>query len=302
MRIALTHTGSSPPEYIKYCLRQIRAFNPHVDIDIITHTGYAQDYVDGHQIREVSIENLATDTTLQKFREVSFFKVWGKPQTTYPSPENFVQGTSERVFLLNAYMKKYNFNDVWHFENDNLIYQNVEGVMNALKKQGMDQDIACCYMGPQYLVFNVAFIRDPQMLEDFCTWYATELQAGDPAIRAKYGMEMVHEMTMLKAYHDTLGRLKLFPSIPEREASLGGIYFDPASYGQFIAGTNNGHAPGFTDTVNHDIGKAIRAGNITDVHLVKGLGATITTPTNTYPLFNLHMHNKSRMGEFVTYE
>ncbi len=301
MRIALTHTGSRPPDYLKYCLRQIRAFNPNVDIDIITHSGYAKDYVD-EQIREVAIENLAGDPTLEKFSEVSFYKVWGKPNTTYPSPENFVQGTSERVFLLNAYMKKYNFHDVWHFENDNLIYQNVEGVMNALKKTGLDQDITCCYMGKEYLVFNVAFIRDPQMLEDFCVWYAEELKAGDEGIRAKYGMSMVHEMTMLKAYHDTLGRLKLFPSIPDREPSLAGIYFDPASYGQYIAGTNNGHPPGFVDTANHDIGCAIRDGDITAVNLVKGLGATVTTKTNTYPLFNLHMHNKSRMGEFVTYE
>lgn len=301
MRLALTHTGSTIPEYIKYCIRQIRAFNPYVDIDIITHQGYAKDYLDD-QTREVSIESLGADATLMKFRELSWYKAWGKPNTTYPSPENFVHGTSERMFLLNAYMKKYNFNDVWHIENDNLVYSNLEGVMNALKKLGLDQDMTCCYMGPKYLVFNIAFIRDPQMLEDFCMWYATLMEAGESAIRSRYNMDMVQEMSVLKAYHDDLGRLKLFPSVPDQEPSLAGLYFDPASYGQFIAGTNNGHGPGFRDVANHDIGKAIQDGKIVSVELIKRYGAVVSSPLNSYALFNLHMHNKTKIGEFVTYE
>ena len=301
MRVALTHTGSAIPEYIKHSIRQIRVFNPHVDIDIITHQGYAESYLD-EQTREVSIESLNSDATLLKFRELSWYKAWGRPETVYPSPDNFVQGTSERMFLLNAYMKKYNFNDVWHFENDNLVYQNLEGVMNVLKTKGLDQDMVCCYMGPKYLVFNVAFIRDPQMLNDFCVWYATLLEAGESAIRSRYSMDMVQEMSVLKAYHDDLGRIKLFPSIPDTDQALGGIYFDPASYGQFIAGTNNGHGSGFRDAVNQDIGKEIQAGKITDVTFVKKFGALVHVGETSYPLFNLHMHNKTRIGEFVTYE
>ena len=296
MRIVLTHSGSAVPDYTKHCIKQIRHTNPDVQIDLLVKYRFIKDF--RRKVRNVPkcniypLEIYHENLLWQEFKELSWYGNWGTPNTVYPSPEGFVQGTSERLFVLLAYMKHNKFEDVWHFENDNLIY----GQLKHLYPLG--DKITVCHMNPKHIVMNVVHIPTYKHLHDALSWYVDEMRLGDQALKDKYVLDMTHEMTVMRHYPN----FNFFPSIPKLDKKIHGYYFDPASYGQHIAGTNNGHPEGFLDTVNHDIARQYG-------HVWHGLSfdkyegpKIIDTDNVSHKLFNLHMHNKHAIGQFISYE
>ena len=127
MRVVLTHSGSAVPDYTKHCIKQIRHTNPNVKIDLLVKYRFINDF--RRKVR--SVPNLTIlpqeiyheNPLWQEFRQLSWYGNWGTPNTVYPSPEGFVQGTSERLFVLLSYIKHNKFEDVWHFENVTLIIE-----------------------------------------------------------------------------------------------------------------------------------------------------------------------------------
>ena len=303
--LVLTHTGSAVPEYVETCIRQLQHTNPDITIDLIADYNHGNNFIEDTKlacVNVIPIQELESDHVVKRFRELSWFKAWGKPNTHYPSPDNFVQGTSERLFLLAAYLKESNIKNVWHIENDNLIYNKFEIIEHHLSTD----KITCCYMNNKHTVWNLVFIPDPSLLYTAMEWYAYMLSKGNEWLCKTYDLEMAHEMTIMRQYED----LSFFPSLPIQEGTIEGYYFDPASYGQYIGGTNNGHPPGFRDTVNHDIGRSF--GTLwTDAYFNEEMKRPfVVSPDteklqhikNAYPLFNLHVHNKYKMKELKSYD
>jgi hypothetical protein len=295
-KLVLTHTGSAVPDYTEHCIKQVQYTNPGIEIDLVSEYNHGIEFVEKFKLNNVhvkAIEDIQSDFLVKRFREVSWFKAWGRPNTAYPSPDNFVQGTSERLFLLAAYLKQKNIKNVWHIENDNLIY----GEFDSLQSHLCRDKITCCYMNPKHTVWNLVFIPDPLLLYTAMQWYVDQLAHGNDWVCKTYGLEMAHEMTVMSAYKDNLC---FFPSLPN-ENKIADYYFDPASYGQYIGGTNNGHPPGFRDTVNHVIGQTY--GDLWNhasmffgyPHVSSNKFQTLTK------LFNLHVHNKHKMKELSTY-
>jgi len=294
-KLILTHTGSEIPDYTEVCIKQVQKTNPKCEITFIAEEKHWWKFSNKFNIKNVKlcpISELTDNVLLREFREVSWFKNWGKPNTHYPSPENFVHGTSERLFLLNAFVCKYKLKDFWHIENDNLIYGSFEWLYEYYLKSR--ENITMCYMNEKHCVCNVVHCPNYMVLNEMMYWYLYQLKLGNAALISRYTIDMVHEMTILRHYKN----VNYFPSLPD-ENTLGDYLFDPASYGQYLAGTNNGHDPGFLDTVNHDIGRTFG---------VKWKGASFKKPypyihcmNKTYTkLFNLHMHNKHKIKEFST--
>jgi len=300
-KLVLTHTGSAVPDYTEHCIKQVQYTNPGIEIDLIAEYNHGNAFVEQFGFKNVhvkAIEDIQQDFLVKRFRDVSWLKAWGKPPTTYPSPENFVQGTSERLFLLAAYLKQTRQNNVWHIENDNLIYGRFDEVDKHLSKD----KVTCCYMNPKHTVWNLVFIPEPRLLYEAMRWYVEQLAHGNDFLCKTYGLEMVHEMTVMSQY---ASNLSFFPSLPN-EGTIEGYYFDPASYGQYIGGTNNGHPPGFRDTVNHVIGQTF--GQLwSDARMengkpyVKPIYHPFVMGDPTIALFNLHIHNKYKMKELSTY-
>lgn len=299
MRIVLTHTGSAVPDYTDITIRQMQFSNPNIPIDLIAEEEHGEAFKKKYNlsINIIPSERYKENELLQAFRKHSWFKAWGKPETLYPSPENFVQGTSERLFLLNAYINGADLRDVWHFENDNLVYGDISKITNILKTDTLRSNdrMVICDMGPQYVVFNCVYIPRPEMLLSAMAWYLKQIKLGNEAISKKFNLPMAHEMTVMKHHSDAF---YFWPSLPVDNGS--GILFDPAGYGQFKGGTNNGHPSGFTDKENHDIGMQ-HTKTWTGV-LFDGVPASpkvLDMYGNPHQLFNLHMHNKTRIKEFA---
>ena len=297
--IVLTHTGSVVPEYVTTCVKQLKHTNPSIPITLIADDEYA-----GKQtcqrlgISFYKSEDLNDNALLKEFRRISFFKSWGKPDTTYPSPPNFVQGTSERLFLLSAYLEKYEINDAWHIENDNMIYGCFDDIQQCLSAD----KLTCCTINDKHTVWNLAFIPKHELIKRAMVWYFIELNKGNEKLLKEYDIEMVHEMTIMARY----GKLNFFPTLGNVhfvESKIKDFYFDPAVYGQFIGGTNNGHKPGFRAPQHHTIRQMYP-------HLWKMAGFDKLNKRpfvwdqndNPHQIFNLHMHNKHKMKRVQSYE
>lgn len=297
MIAVFTHVGSEVPDYTKYTIKQFRHTNPDMPIYFLCNYRHIADF--RRKVRSVPdltilpLEIYGENPTLQEFRRVSWFKSWGRPDTVYPSPDNFVQGTSERLFVLNAFIKHNKFKDVWHFENDNLVYKDLVPIADELPKD----KVTICHMGPAYVVLNAIFIPSHEQFDEAMEWYALQLSKGDAQLKAEFPLiEMVQEMSVMRFYYN----FNFFPSIPH-EKPLNNFFMDPASYGQFVAGTNNGHPPGFLDNTNHDIAKAFGRRWKGMSHTKQTGPLVIDMNEQAHGLINLHMHNKTRIGEFVTY-
>lgn len=295
MRVVLTHTGSPVPDYAKYCIKQIRHTNPDVQIDMLVNYRHIKEF--RRKVRSVPdlniypLEIYSENPIWREFKRLSWYGNWGRPNTAYPSPEGFVQGTSERLFVLLSYIAHNKLTDVWHFENDNLIY----GRLDSLKP--VQDKVSVCYMNAKHIVMNAIFIPQWEMMQDAMEWYVNEMRLGDQGLKDKYLIDMTQEMTVMRHYE----KFAYFPSIPKLDEKINGYYIDPASYGQHIAGTNNGHPEGFLDIVNHDIARQYGT-RWHGLSFAKNEGPKVIDVDNVeHKLFNLHMHNKHAMGGFISY-
>lgn len=289
MEIILVHCGKEVPYYLDICVNRIRGF-----------TGTTPTLICSKECRvpsdpdRIDIESLEDDDRLQEFSKLSWYKAWGRPNTTFPSPDGFVEMTSKRIHLLDAYVRINNKTNVWHMEYDNILFADINTYAKALLLS--QEKLMCCDMGPQYVVFNMVYVPNKLSLTTLCDFLLLNMRLGEPAIKAKYGMEMVQEMSLIKSYQNETKNIDFLPSLPHDNHDL---IFDPASYGQFFFGTNNGHGPGFIDTANHDIGKLIQVGAISPV-VKNGLPYVEHRKTGKlFKLLNLHMHNKNAIKEFA---
>ena len=105
-------------------LKQARYFNPDINIHYICRS--KQSYFDDVGVKWIDLQSISSDL-IDKFNDVCWFKK-GIPQTSYPSKPMFWHRTAERVYYVQAYMEMSGLTNVFHFENDNLIYGDLADV------------------------------------------------------------------------------------------------------------------------------------------------------------------------------
>jgi hypothetical protein len=299
MQLILTHINSQLPAYIWYNFQNLRIWNPNLNIKIICHEQH-QTIEDKEKLREHKIELIPCEDIIddlwQEFLKVSWYHVWGTPDTRYPSPPKFVQGTSERLYALNAYCKKENLSDIFHIENDVMVYENLNKLLPIIKSYYSKMVITP--MADKDHTFAFVHIPSWQELEKFCIYNLDQLKLGNDHLVKKYNLDMVHEMSIVKLYKDLLDEVEFFPILPHGPYSLNfdkfNSIFDPASWGQYIGGTNNhGNNIGYAGS-HHIIGREILSGK---------MGARFNgkfPETNTNIKINsLHVHSK-QLEKYIT--
>ena len=283
MKIINTYIGDDEyvPEYTEVCLRQARYFNPDTEIDFICKT--KQSYFDELNINWVAQDDIKGDL-LVEFNDVCWFKREGVPQTTYPSKPLFWHRTAERIFYLQQYIKDSHSKYVVHFENDNLIYGSVDALL-------MPDELCVVPVSPILTGFGFCYFPDNIKFEALCKFMIDSLKLGERELLSM-GYDHIGEMSLLNlaSRNDMVKFLPIFPSM----AGSNPIAFDPASYGQFLAGNNNGDGPGFMNTHSGYFAAIALASG--DIKLeFKDNKPTIyqTATEQSCNLFNLHIHRKT---------
>jgi hypothetical protein len=272
MNFVLFHIGSPLPEHLQYCVKQIQHTNPGKKIYLITEP--KQSVPDGIEYVD------RTDLIVPDIG--SYF--YNKPM----SERILFRNAMLRIFYLEAFMKKYNIENVIHFDNDVLIYCNVDEITSCLAIHDL---LMTAHNEKQY-VFGFSYIRHHNCLETINKKLLSMVHLHETVLHDLVD-DFPSEMRLLKfinAIHDN----KLIDMLPilSCNSAYGDFQycFDPSSYGQYLGGL----AP----EQHHYIGREMIAGNLKV--FIKNKLPYGSYNGREYQIFNLHIWNK-KLEEFITY-
>jgi hypothetical protein len=198
--------------------------------------------------------------------------------------------TLSRLYALFLYCKKENITKFIHLEYDNLIYSNFEN-FNLLKP-----GIYFTKVGPKFGSAGFVYCNSLEHFEEFINRLKHLLLKGQSVLNQVTQEGFISEMVLINviAEHttDVIDFLPILPFGPgSNNFDILKTVYDCASYGQYIGGTNNGHAPGWAGA-HHYIGEQLLQKNI-DVIFDNNVKKPYLKYNNELiPIHNLHVHSK----------
>lgn len=223
--------GSRLPKYIEFSFHQIRLFNPNIKIYFLTDEELLEDIL----FKKYNIVPLNKNIFYSdKIKEFEFYFNY--------NPNNFWSIAATRLIYIENFLKNYNLENVYHFENDVLLYYNLEEHHEKFIK--FYENLAITTGAPDKSMTGFVFIKNGKSLSMMTQFFIDTLKKyGIFGTQQKYGMDMVHEMSLIKFYGIENGEFYLdnLPILPFGELSknynIFDSIFDPASWGQFVGGT-----------------------------------------------------------------
>lgn len=267
MNFVLFHMGTHLPDHIKTCIQQIHATNPNNMIYFITNFTIScnEDYLKIISTSSLQIPDIGNyylhDPMGPLFRNAML-----------------------RIFYLESFMKTYNIENVIHFDNDVLIYENISNIENELIKHNV---ILSCADSKNYS-FGFSYIKNYISLNRINEQLYKLIIRGERQLQIDIG-SMPHEMRLLNYINENNQYIDLFPILPtDHNYPLYDYCFDPSSYGQYLGGAK----PEIDKFVGeHLISKTIEV-------LFQNKKPIINMNGQSYKIFNLHIHNK-QLKDFV---
>lgn len=261
MNFVLFHMGGKMPGHVIECVCQIRRTNPSSEIFMLTDNACQL----GNGVRFIDISTYNVPDIGGYYINDYFRDLW--------------RSAVLRMFYICSFMEKNNITDVIHFDNDVMIYHDVENIMAPLSASGFSITPG----DPFNYIFGFSYISNYQILQKINSSIYGLVTKGEKYLEKLVG-SMPHEMRLLKYVNDHMHLMDELPVLPSDTAfSKYGYCFDPSSYGQFLGGAR--------PEADKYIGHAIVEGTVDVVFedhkpYVKHMGSR-------YPIFNLHVHNKN---------
>ena len=244
------HTGAELPSFLECNFRQFRLFNPEVNVYFLTDKSHLNNVV----FKKYNILPFDKDQFYSgKIREFESFFNYSK--------NNFWTVTATRLIYIENFMADINLTNVYHFENDVLIYYNLADHDKTFRS--LYNDMAITVGGEIVAMTGFMFIKHSGALADMTKYFIDMLRRfGIKGTCEKYRIPMVNEMFLMRQYGvDFPGQLRNLPSMPFGEYAENvekfNSLFDPASYGQFVGGTQS-EGPGAMPQ-DHYIGRWLTA-------------------------------------------
>jgi hypothetical protein len=259
MDYVLIYLGSVSP-HVTDCINQIHKVDPSAKIHLCTNDDkFNHEFINKILTRDLPI----------------------------PSIGNYFSGSKDplwvtsllRIFYLNAIVQKLK-TPVVHFDCDVLIYLPFSEIESHIQS-----GIYITQHTHKQYAFGYSVITDFEKFHTLCKRIYHLVLTGTDNVQ-RITNDHPNEMTLL--YHcgkDLISNLPVHPEL----GSFTDIIFDPSSYGQFIGGTPNGHAPGFVDP-NQLIG-SILTKNETKIFVENKL-PYVSFNGKTFRIANLHIHSK----------
>lgn len=288
MSIIMFHSGLVLPVFLECNFKQMRLFNPDMDVFFITDDGLRGDPV-FHKYKIVSLDKdrFYSDKIHQ------FGSLYNN------NPNDFWTIAATRLIYIENFLKEFKLTDVYHFENDVLLYYDLKE--HHGKFQDLYKNMAITTGGPDKSMTGFMFIKNSDSLSMMTRFFIDILQVyGIKGTLEKYGMDMVNEMTLMRVYgKEHPSQLQDLPILPYGEFSKNFLIFnsifDPASWGQFIGGTMDG-IPG-AKPQDHYIGRMLKEHpDYTVIFSIDNEGRKIPYfkySNNEIKINNLHIHSKN---------
>jgi len=264
----LIHIGNTLPSYLKLCIQQIQTTNKNADIILATNLN-----VEAPGINCINTNKLQLKDTGSYFQH---------------NPDPLWITSLKRIFILDNIIQKFNLKNTVHFDNDVLIYYNIDEIKDKL--------VQPLYLTPHKkseFTFGFSFAKTTDALSLLSENIHKLILLGEDRVKRLTGDE-THEMRLLGYVNNNI--IIPLPVHPKINEPINNFIFDPSSYGQFLNGTPNGHLPGFIDEMQ-------LAGSCFKQHPPNirffNKKPILDFDSNTYKIFNLHIHNKE-LHKYVT--
>mgnify|MGYP001253010691 CR=1 FL=1 len=267
MNYLLIYLGESP-DYIKYTINSI------LSVDKNSKVYFCSDKkVKYKNIEYINSKEVLSSLT-KKVQELNIYK-----NTNYEINPLWASSFL-RIFYLYDLAKSLSLNSFVHFDADVLIYKPFEALSNHFDKEK----------------FNITPLNEDELI--FGYTYTENLSNYKKIVQATYEFvnnkdfegEGFNEMKILnKIFNQKKDFFNLLPVTPERENTI----FDPASYGQYLGGTDKNPKKLFSKPwagSHHYVGREILNGNL-NVKF-KNKSPYVVKNKSRYDLANLHVHSK----------
>ncbi len=242
--IVFVHIGKQLPAYIEVALVQARAFNPDCPIILVANESALKNYPPKYpetNVTFVTCESLKRTEAHTLFSQRSGLNAqWGNGFWLY---------TSERFLYLNDLIAQYNLKNIFHLENDNMLYVNLGDLLPIFesKYQGlgitMDNDHRC--------IPGFVYISNPDIMSSLAKFFADHASESNndmvvlERFRNACGADKVDNLPIImKEYVDTQPMISPSGHVAKNKYQYcQNIYlfdsiFDAAAIGQYLGGTS----------------------------------------------------------------
>ena len=196
-----------------------------------------------------------------------------------------------RVYALNFVSKHLNLKSFTHFDNDVLLYKNIE----ELKQKNCfnNKSINITKSDNNHLVFGFSYFPNIELIENLCEFFDEILQNYRYYSNNYSRGKNLSEMRMLQIAESLNPNLfNILESLPYDNNE---ILFDPSSYGQYFDGTHikrgNYYFKRRYVSTNHLVGREIKSSRIEPIF--KNKTPYVKFENKNYQLANLHIHSKN---------
>jgi hypothetical protein len=202
--------------------------------------------------------------------------------------------TTARFYYISMLMKMFNLSNVFHIENDVMLYSNINNLYNVIKGISSEGPKNCMIQdSPKRVVPSLLFFPNTSCLNDLTAFITNELLKSD---------KFINDMDILGAYENKY----LLPF----QSNGGKVIFDGAALGQYLGGIDYKNIPNWNDVIKYN---NPTRGFINETAIVKAsdylffkskvtnehLTTTINVPmvqaknvNNVNEIANLHIHSK----------
>ncbi len=210
--IVFVHIGRAAiPSHTFDNIEHVRLWNPNNKIVLITDKKDISFKIDNFEIIDAN--------SLPITQQHSHFQ--RNTQLDNHFRDGFWRATTERIFYLYSWMKKYQISSFLHLENDTLLYSNIEEELKDYIGYNSNKKfvVATMYSASEHLI-NVFACNDINTFETFCSFLNS----------TSYSNEMNALWKFQQTYKD---QVYIFPGKPE---DIGDFVIDAAPIGQYLGG------------------------------------------------------------------
>lgn len=279
--IVLFYEGEVPEYFWK------NLFNTYHKTDMRIYLIMNEKYRHTVDIARLSNINFTSIEFLSDYPSVNAFKLHNFLS------EGFWTYAAVRLFYIEALMDRLKLDNIIHLESDIVIYENPSIHYNAMRRL-FNNKIAVNPLGEDHITLSYIYMDSKQAIERVNNHFIELIKKSQNEVNELTNNNGVNEMTIVnliaKYYPDLID---FFPILPDsRYIEDFNCVFDPASYGQYLGGTDNGHPKGYAGN-HHYIGRKINNKEL-DIYKLDN-----HYYVNGVRISSLHIHNKKVIGDFT---
>lgn len=298
--IVFIHIGNEVPTYADVAISQARLFNPHAKIILLSSENALQRF---HSLAERENLQLCSYDTLPKT------PIHQEYQDSCTETSPFWRYTSERFLYLWDLMDAYSLENVFHLENDNMLYADLEPLLSHFQEHY--PGIGATFDNDDRCIPGFVWVANGKVMQDLAAYFTrlASTHMNDMQVIARYRNERlapwidslpiimpeyIFSHPLESPHHHITSR----PLAYSNQAETFHAIFDAAAMGQFLGGIDPIHAnnqPGF---INESC--LFNPSLLEYQWIVDEQGRSVPHAVfqgHSYKIINLHIHSK-RLHEF----